>query len=137
MPSIGYPLIKFGASTYLTDDNLSTGDRYIASVDGLDKLALTHNIGTTRGIDGTVYPQYQAVKDTEIVVRVPRMDFTKCDAIRDIINTAIAGNTTYALDITVNGESFTFTAKPGGVTYSMGEVADHVEDVEITQFCTD
>lgn len=131
-----FPLVQFG-SVYLTDDNLSTGTRYIASVDGLAKFALTDNIGVQRALDGTVYSQYQPVKDEEVVIRIPRMDFAKLDAVRDVINTAIAGSTTYALNITENGESFTFTAKPGGLTYDDTLLADKVENVAITQYCTD
>jgi hypothetical protein len=133
---IGYPLIQVG-SVYLTNDGLSSGERYIAFVDGLDDLALTDNIGNIRAIDSTIYPQYQAVKDTEIKVRIPRMDWAKFDAVRDVIQTAVTGETTYTLNITVNGEAFTFTAKPGGITYDPSDVADAVESVEIVQFVTD
>jgi hypothetical protein len=137
MPSIGYPLVQFGA-VYLTDSGLVGGVRYINLVEGLDQLALTDDIGVTRAIDKTVYIQYQtANKDVEIIVRVPKMDWTKFDAVRDVINTAITGSTTYTLNITVNGEAFTFTAKPGGITYDPSDVADHVENVSIKSFCTD
>jgi hypothetical protein len=134
--AIGYPLIQYG-SVYLTDDNLSSGNRYIAFVEGLDDLALTDNIGNIRAIDGTIYLQYQAKKDTEIKVRIPKMDWAKFDAVRDVIQTAVTGETTYTLNITVNGEAFTFTAKPRGITYDPSDVADAVEGVTITQYCVD
>jgi hypothetical protein len=133
---IGYPLVQFG-SVYLTNDGLVSGERYIAFVDGLDDLALTDNIGNIRAIDGTIYLQYQAKKDTEIKVRIPKMDWAKFDAVRDVIQTAVTGETTYTLNITVNGEAFTFTAKPGGISYDPSDVADAVEGVEITQYVTD
>jgi hypothetical protein len=134
--SLSFPLIQLGG-VYLTDDGLSTGTRYIAEVEGLDAQALTHTIQTTRAIDGTIYSQYQAIKDMPLKIRIPRMDFAKFDAIRDAINTAIGSSTTYALNITANGESFTFTAKPGGLTYKASILANVVEEVEIDQFVTD
>lgn len=133
-----FPLVEFVSgmtSVFLTSDNTSTGTRYICSVEGLEKFALTDNIGIQRALDGTVYSQLQPVKDEEVIVRIPRSDFAKFDAIRDLINGAIS--TTYSLNITQNGESFTFTAKPGGVTYKPTILVTTVEDVAITQYCTD
>lgn len=134
--ALTYPLIQFG-SVYATSDNTNTGTKYIAEIEGLDVLALTHTIQSIKAIDGTVYNQYQGVKDDLIVVRFSRMDFSKFDAIRDVINTAIAGATTYTLNITVNGESFTFTAKPAGITYKGAPLATTVEQVEFRQYVTD
>lgn len=133
---ITYPLIQFG-TVFLTNDNLSTGIRYIAFVDGLDDIALTDNIQIIKALDGTVFSQFQPVKDTLITVRVPRMDFAKFDAIRDVINAAIAGSTTFNLNITANGEAFTFTAKPGGITYEPTIIANMIENVAFSQYCTD
>lgn len=134
--SITYPLVQYGG-VYLTDSGLVGGVRYISEFEGLDAIALTHTIQTVRAIDGTIYSQYTAVKDTELIHRIPRIDFAKFDEIRDVINTAIAGSTTYALNITANGESFTFAAKPVSVTYTATVLADMVEDLEIRQFVAD
>ena len=93
--AITYPLIQYG-SVYSTDDNLSSGTRYIAIVEGLENYQLAENVGATRALDGTIYNQYQAVKDVPLTVTFPRIDTTKYDAIRDVIQTAITGNTTFA-----------------------------------------
>ena len=132
--SITYPLIQVG-TVFCTDDNLSTGTRYIVEVEGL--YALTDTIQSVRAIDGTIYNQYQAVKDVPITVRFPLIDETKGDAIRDVIQTAITGNTTYALNITSDLGTFTFTAKPGSCTFEQSILPDKWANLEILSYCTD
>jgi hypothetical protein len=131
---ITYPLVQFG-SVYATDDNLSSGNRYICTVEGL--YALTDLTQSIRAIDGTIYNQYQTVKDVEIVVRFPLIDTTKGDAIRDVVQNAITGATTYALNITADLGTFTFTAKPGSVTFEQSILPGKWANLVITQFCTD
>lgn len=133
-----YPLIQFGA-VYATDDNLSTGDRYISEIEGLEQFALADRIGTESALDFTRYSQVQAVKDMLVRVRFPLIDFAKFDAIRDVVNTAAAGLTTYPLNITINGEAFTFTAKPAenAVTYQVTNLLNKVGIAEFRQYCTD
>lgn len=131
---ITYPLIQFG-SVYATDDNLSSGTRYISTIEGL--YALTDNVGVQRALDGTIYNQYQAVKDVLIAVTFPLIDTTKGDAIRDVAQAAIAGLTTYALNITSDLGTFTFTAKPGSVTFEQSILSGKWSSLRITQYCTD
>jgi hypothetical protein len=131
---ITYPLIQFG-TVYATDDNLSTGTRYICEVDGLP--ALTDAIGGTKAIDGTFYPQYQALKDIEVTVKFPLIDTTKGDAIRDVVQAAITGSTTYALNITSDLGTFTFTAKPKSVTFDQSILPSKWANLTIVSYCTD
>jgi hypothetical protein len=131
---ITYPLIQFGTE-YCTDDNLSTGTRYICEVEGL--YALTDLVQSTRAIDGTIYNQYQAVKDVEVTVRFPLIDSTKGDAIRDVVQAAITGATTYALNITSDLGTFTFTAKPKSVTFEQSILPDKWSNLTLIQYCTD
>ena len=106
-----YALIQFG-SVYATDDNTSSGSRYISTIEGLEAYQLTDNVQAIRAIDGTIYNQYVTVKDLPIAVTFPLMDVAKYDAIRDVIQAAITGLTTFALNITADAGTFTFTAKP-------------------------
>lgn len=106
---ITFPLIQYG-SVFSTDDNLSTGTRYIVIVEGLEAYQLAEAVGAERALDGTIYLQYQTLKDVPITITFPRIDVTKYDAIRDVIQTAITGNTTFALNITGDMGTFTFTA---------------------------
>jgi hypothetical protein len=131
---ITYPLIQFGTE-YCTDDNLSTGTRYICEVEGL--YALTDLVQSTRAIDGTIYNQYQTVKDVEITVRFPLIDSTKGDAIRDVVQAAITGSTTYALNITSDLGTFTFTAKPKSVTFEQSILPSKWANLTIASYCTD
>ena len=108
--ALAYHLIKFG-TVYATDNNLVGGTRYISSIEGLDDYQLTDTVQNTRALDLTVYNQYQAVKDMPISVVFPLIDTTKYDAIRDVIQAAITGLTTFALEITGDAGTFTFTAK--------------------------
>ena len=131
---ITYPLLQFG-TVYATEDNLSSGTRYICTVDGL--YALTETIQSVRAIDGTIYNQYQTVKDVPIKITFPLIDSTKGDAIRDVVQTAITGNTTYALNITSDLGTFTFTAKPGPVTFEQSILPGKWLNLQITAYCTD
>jgi hypothetical protein len=132
--ALTYPLIQIG-TVYATDDNLSTGTRYIAEIEGL--YALTDLIQSTRAIDGTIYNQYQTVKDVEITVRFPLIDSTKGDAIRDVVQAAITGSTTYALNITSDLGTFTFTAKPKSVTFEQSILPSKWANLTIVSYCTD
>lgn len=131
---ITYPLIQFG-SVYATSDNTNTGTRYISQIEGL--YALTDTIQSIRALDGTIYNQYQAVKDTLITITFPLIDSTKGDAIRDVVQAAITGATTYALNITADLGTFTFTAKPGNVTFEQTIVPSHWANLKIEAFVTD
>jgi hypothetical protein len=131
---ITYPLIQFG-SVYATDNNASNGIRYISNIEGL--YALTDNVGTQRALDGTIYSQIQAVKDVEIIITFPLIDTTKGDAIRDVVQAAVTGNTTYALNITSDAGTFTFTAKPNTCTFEQSILSGKWSNFRISQFCTD
>lgn len=132
--AVTYPLVQVG-TVYATDDNLSTGDRYICEIEGL--YALTDLVQSIRAIDGTIYNQYQTVKDVPVTVRFPLIDTTKGDAIRDVVQGAITGSTTYALNITADLGTFTFTAKPGSVTFEQSILPSKWANLVLTQFCTD
>lgn len=138
---ITYPLIQYGSGpgVYATDDNTNTGMRYIAEVDGLEVFALTDNVGTQRALDRTIYSQYQPVKDELVVVRFPRSDIAKWDAIRDVIQAAVTGLTTFTLNITTDEKAFTFTAKPAEepIKYRIVNLPNKFEVVEFRQYCTD
>ena len=109
--AITYPLIKFG-SVYATEDNLSSGNRYIATVEGLEQYQLTDAVNVSRALSNKAYIQYQTIQDVPISVLFPLIDTTKYDAIRDVVQAAITGLTTFTLDITGDLGTFTFVAKP-------------------------
>ena len=132
--SVTYPLIQFG-SVYATSDNNSSGTRYISNIEGL--YALTDNIGVQRALDGTIHSQYQTVKDTEIKIRFPLIDATKGDAIRDVVQAAATGLTTYSLNITADLGTFTFTAKPGPVTFEQSILSGKWANFTVTAYVTD
>ena len=132
--AITYPLIQIG-SVYATIDNLSSGTRYISQVEGL--YALIDNVQSSRALDGTVYNQYQTVKDVPVTITFPLIDSTKGDAIRDVVQAAITGDTTYALNITADLGTFTFTAKPGSVTFEQSIIPSHWANLRILSYCTD
>jgi hypothetical protein len=133
-----YPLIKFG-SVYATEDNMSSGTRYIAIVEGLEGYQLTDNVQTERALDGTIYNQYVPVKDVPVSVTFPLIDVTKYDAIRDVIQAAITGLTTYSLDITSDAGTFTFTAKPAEnpITFQTTNLSGKLANVKFSQLVTD
>ena len=136
--AITYPLIQY-STVYATNDNLSSGTRYIAIVEGLENYQLAENVGAVRALDRTIYNQYQAVKDVPITITFPRIDTTKYDAIRDVIQAAITGNTTFALNITGDLGTFTFTAKPqpNPIGVAQSEQSGYVEQFVTRLFVTD
>lgn len=135
---ITFPLIQYG-SVFSTDDNLSTGTRYIVIVEGLEAYQLAEAVGAERALDGTIYLQYQTLKDVPITITFPRIDVTKYDAIRDVIQTAITGNTTFALNITGDMGTFTFTAKPqpNPIGLVQSEQSGYVENFQTKLYVTD
>lgn len=133
--AVTYPLIEFGSGVYATSDGTSTGSRSICTVEGL--YALTENIGSERALDGTIYNQYQTVKDTLVTITFPLITTTRGDALRDVVQAAITGSTTYALNITADLGSFTFTAKPGSVTFEQSVLSGYWANLVISQYCTD
>jgi hypothetical protein len=109
---VAFPLIKFGASLYMTDDNLSTGNRYIATVEGLDAFKVTDQVNVVRALSNKAYNQYQTILDMPVSITFPLIDTTKGAAVIAVVQAAITGLTTFALDITGDAGTFTFTAKP-------------------------
>lgn len=134
---ITYALVEFGSGVYATDTGGSSGTRIISDIEGLEKFQLTDNIGITRALDGTVHSQFQAVKDEQVIIRFPLILVTSFDAIRDVIQTAVTGNTTHPLNITCDLGTFTFTAKPGGITVKPSILSGKVADFGVTSYCTD
>jgi hypothetical protein len=135
--AITYPLIEFGTGVYATDTGLVGGSRVICEIDGLEGFLLTDNIGIQRAVDGTVNTQYQAVKDERVVIRFPLITTTRFGAIKTVIQNAVTGNTTHALNITGDLGTFTFTAKPGGISARTSILSGYVAAVEIISYCTD
>lgn len=139
---ITYPLIKFGSSLYATSDNTSTGTRYICTISGLDQFQLSDRVGTQAALDGTRYVQYQAVKDALVTITFDGpggIDTTKADAIRDVIQTAVTGATTFSLDITADLGTFTFTAKPAEncITAEQSILSGKLANFTVRCYCTD
>lgn len=136
--AITYPLIQFG-SVYSTADNLSGGTRYIVVIQGLDGYQLTDNVQAIRALDGTIYNQYQTVKDVPITITFPRIDTTKYDAIRDVMQAAITGETTFALNVTGDMGTFTFTAKPqpNPIGVEQSEQSGYVENFQLRLYVSD
>ena len=137
--SVLYPLIEYGSGVYATSDGLIGGDRCISEITGLEVYQLAETVGTQRALDGTIYSQYQTVKDTLITIRFPLMTTARYDALRDVVQAAITGNTTYALNITSDMGNFTFTAKPAEnpISISQSILSGYVANVEFRQYCTD
>ena len=137
--SVTYPLIEFGSGVYATSDGTNTGSRAICNIEGLAAYQLTDNVGSQRALDGTIYNQYQAVKDVPISITFPLMDTTRYDAIRDVVQAAITGLTTFTLNITGDLGTFTFTAKPQpnpiGVEQSI--LSSKVANFTVRAFVTD
>lgn len=134
-----YPLIEYGSGVYATSNGTSGGDRYISEIEGLEAYQLAEVVGTNRALDGTIYSQYQTVKDTLITISFPLMETSRFDAIRDVIQAAITGNTTFTLNITSDMGNFTFTAKPAEnpIELSQSILSGKVANVAFRQYCTD
>lgn len=135
--AITFALIELGSGVFATDSGLTGGDRLISEIDGLEKFQLTDNVGITRALDKTVYSQYQTIKDELVVIRFPLVPTARFDALRDVIQTAVTGLTTHALNITCDLGTFTFTAKPGGITVKPSILSGFVSDFVISSYCTD
>jgi hypothetical protein len=133
--AVTYPLIEFGTGVYATSDGTNTGSRAICTIEGL--YPITETIQSIRALDGTIYNQYQAVKDTLVTIIFPLITSTRGDALRDVVQTAISGNTTYALNITGDLGTFTFTAKPSSVTFEQSILSGYWSNLRISQFVTD
>lgn len=133
--AITYPLIEFSSGVFATDTGLVGGSRFLCSIEGL--YAITEEIQSIRALDRTVYNQYQAVKDTLITIVFPLIDTTRGDAIRDVVQGAITGNTTYTLNITGDLGTFTFTAKPAPTTFQQSILPGKWADFRIQAYVTD
>jgi len=112
-----YNLVKFG-SVYATDDNLSTGTRYITRVSGTDALNNVNTVGSLRALSNVAYMQFGEVADVPISINFPLIDTAKFDAIKAVFDAATTALTTFALEITGEPGTFVLTAKPVRITHS-------------------
>jgi hypothetical protein len=104
-------LIQIG-SVYLTDTEGSTGDKAMATVQGMDKFGIAQLAQQTKAIDGRVYTQFQAIIDAPVTIDVPKMESELYDAVRDVFTAWIATPTDFTFAVTGVPENFTGTAKP-------------------------
>ena len=137
--AITYPLIKFGASLYMTNDNLSTGTRYIAEVSGLDAFKVTDQVQVTRALSNKAYINYQTIQDMPVEIVFPLIDTTKGAAVIAVIQAAITGLTTFTLDITGDAGTFTFTAKPDEdpISFEQSILSGKWANFTVRALCTD
>jgi hypothetical protein len=134
--AITYPLVKYGASLYATSTGLVGGTRYICTIEGLNLL--TEKVGGISALDLTRYPQYQTAKPL-VSITYPLMDTAMFDSIRDVVQAAITGSTTFAWDITCDLGTFTFTATPAedAVTAEQSILSGYVADFTVRAYCVD
>lgn len=135
-------LIQIG-NEYLTDDTSSTGDKAINTIAGMDKFGIGQAAGHNKALDGTVYTQFQAIKDAEVTISVPKMESSVYDAIRDVFTAWIATPTDFTFNVTGVPENFSGTAKPRWegeqppISYSGERVDTQIWGVTIRLFVTD
>jgi hypothetical protein len=132
--AITYPLIEFGTGVYATDTGLVGGNRMICSIEGLNIVA--EAIGGITAIDGTRYAQYQTLKPL-VTITFPLATTARFDAIRDVVQNAITGNTTFALNITGDIGSYTFTATPDSCTAEPSILSGYVSNFRVSAFCVE
>lgn len=131
---IVYPLVEFGSGIFATDTGASTGNRMICEITGLNVIA--EEIGGITALDGTRYAQYQTAKPL-VTITFPLATAGRFDAIRDVFQTAVTGNTTFTLNITGDIGTYTFTATPDSCSASPSILSGYVSDFTISAFCTD
>jgi hypothetical protein len=112
-----FNLVKFGSNVYATEDNLSTGTRYITRVTGTNALQLDSHIGSLNSLSNVAYMQYSERNDVPIDVEFPLIDAAKFEAIKDVFQAAVTALTTFALEIDGDPGTFTLTAKPVAIEH--------------------
>lgn len=132
--AITYPLIEFGSGVYATDTGGVGGNRMICIIDGLNIVA--EEIGGITAIDGSRYAQYQTAKPL-VTITFPLATTARFDAIRDVVQAAITGNTTFALNITGDIGTFTFTATPNSCTAVPSILSGYVSNFVVSAYCVD
>jgi hypothetical protein len=137
--AITYPLTKFGASLYATSTGLIGGDRYICTIEGLDAFKVTDQVNVVRALSNKAYIQYQAILDMPVSITYPLMDTTTGASIIAVVQAAITGLTTFALDITGDAGTFTFTAKPAEnpISFEQSIISGMWSNFTVRANCTD
>lgn len=132
--SVVYPLLEFGSGVYATSTGGSSGNRLICTVEGLNIVA--EEIGGISALDFTRYAQYQTAKPL-VTITFPLITTARFDAIRDVVQTAITGNTTFTLNITADLGTFTFTATPNECTAEQSILSGYVSNFRVSAYCVD
>ncbi len=132
--SVTYPLIEFGSGIFATDTGGTGGNRLICEITGLNIVA--EEIGGITALDFTRYAQYQTAKPL-VTVTFPLVPTARFDAIRDVFQAAMTGNTTYAFNVTADIGTFTFTATPNSCTAEPSILSGYVSNFQISAFCVD
>ena len=132
--AITYPLLEFGSGVYATSTGGVGGDRLICTVEGLNVVA--EEIGGISALDFTRYSQYQTAKPL-VTVTFPLVPVARFDAIRDVVQAAMAGNTTYAFNVTADLGTFTFTATPDSCTAEQSILSGYVSNFKVSAYCVD
>lgn len=135
-------LIQIG-NEYLTDDTLSSGDKAIATIQGMDKFGIGTGAGHSQALDFTVYTQFQNYKDAPVTINVPKMESDLYDAIRDVFTSWITTPTDFTFAVTGVPENFSGTAKPRWegddppISFTGERVDNQIWGVTIRLFATD
>lgn len=108
---IEQPLIKI-KTLYLTDDNTLGGNRYIATVKGLERLDTSQTGATRQRADGSPVVQLAALKGAQISISFPLLRRADAEAVAAIFEQFIADGLPFSLDIEAGGKTYSAQVVP-------------------------
>jgi hypothetical protein len=111
---IQYNLIRI-AGTYLTDSGLSSGNRLISEVTGIDKLRLSRQSNVQVALDGTPYKQFSSNKGLPVSLKFPILPVATFNTIVNAINSADEAGTSISLYISGDIGTFDLSVVSSGI----------------------
>lgn len=104
-------LVQIG-TVYLTNDEMSSGDKAICTVEGMDVFGIGQDGSQSRSLNNVVYTQLQDTNESPVTINIPKMESGLYDAVRDVFTAWTVTPTDFTFAVTGVPDNFTGTAKP-------------------------